>query len=467
MKILKNYKQVRDNVHGFISLSGIACRIIDTPEFQRLRHLHQLGTCFFVYPNATHTRFEHSLGTYHLANRMLMAIRKNIDPVKLNEWLDQVIELKEYCKRTYGDKKHHKLDDYVCELVKIAALCHDIGHGPFSHAFDDFINSVKNNYKNNKEFLHQHENRSLIIFRRIIRNDKVLKTIITESDIEFIESIINPTENHKGFIYQIVSNNFNSIDVDKYDYLTRDSYNLGLKFGFDCSRLTDDVRVINNIICFPEQLYYEIASVFKTRYRLYKQIYTHKVSIATQFMINEIMVLLDPILNIYESIYNIEKFCEFTDSYIISIVKHLYNNIEQFKHNDKKKIRSAYNILDNLNRRNLYKFIGSIVSDKPFDLSFSDIKKIDPDIKCNDIFIHTGKIGFVSGKKDNPLNELYFYKNKNPDVCFQVHPHQKTYLISDTYQEYVYTLYVKDRKNDDLVNKMIGVFEILDKAFKL
>ncbi len=75
--LLKDYKIINDNIHGSITLSKMAWAIVDTPEFQRLRYIKQLSTCYFVYPNAVHTRFEHSLGTYQICKKMLHNLKKN------------------------------------------------------------------------------------------------------------------------------------------------------------------------------------------------------------------------------------------------------------------------------------------------------------------------------------------------------------------------------------------------------
>ena len=111
-------KTVKDPCYNFIDLEDFAVRIIDTPQFQRLRFLRQLGVVFMVYPSSNHTRFEHSLGVYHLTKLSLEHLYTLIPSV---------------------------LTEQVQKIVKIAALVHDIGHGPFSHLFEQIIerNDIK------------------------------------------------------------------------------------------------------------------------------------------------------------------------------------------------------------------------------------------------------------------------------------------------------------------------------------
>jgi HD superfamily phosphohydrolase len=179
-------KTIYDNIHGYIIIKNLALRIIDTPEFQRLRNIKQLGTAHYVFPGAIHTRFEHSIGVYHLAGLLL-------DKLKISQ-------------------PELKLSDRQIELVKIGGLVHDLGHGPFSHMFDDdFIGKMRPNSKYKK-----HEYRSIAMLKHIINKYNI---DINKEEVEFITSLIMPKEDDVGYIYQIISNKVNSIDVDKFDYI--------------------------------------------------------------------------------------------------------------------------------------------------------------------------------------------------------------------------------------------------------
>ena len=433
--MLKETKEIFDPIHGYIKLTNLAQAFIHTQQFQRLRYLHQLGTCHYVFPCATHTRFEHSIGTYYLAGRVLEAIKKNSDAEHLKEYLGLVPELKEYFSR---NQLEPNLDPYVCELIKIAALCHDLGHGPFSHVFDDiFMNTIGSG----KEDLEYHENRSCAFIKYIISKNNKLNKYIGTSEIEFICNLINPHKNNDGFIYQIVSNNLNGIDVDKFDYIQRDTYTLGLKYSIDSDRLISDMKVIDNKICFTLKVHYDIVSVFTTRYRLHKQIYTHKTVISTQYMIRDMMVILNKFINIYDSIFSVEKFTDMTEEYVTTLLKLLYADKNKYSEEQQIEINKAYRLWVRLNERNLYELTTSIVSNDKIDIK-SIQEKFGDSIIC-----YQAKIGFVSGSKTNPLDDVYFYSHKinKEDKCFKITKNNSSYLVSDVYQEYVTMFFVKDK----------------------
>lgn len=432
--MLKETKEIFDQIHGYIKITKLAQIFIHTVQFQRLRYLHQLGTCHYVFPSATHTRFEHSVGTYFLAGKAIESIKKNTDETILSKYLYEIPELKKH----FHDSGYIRLDHHITELIKIAALCHDIGHGPFSHVFDDiFMSSVTTG---KPEELH--EIRSCNIIRYIRDNNKELQNFISEDEINFVCNLINPKKEDTNFIYQIVSNNLNGIDVDKFDYIQRDTYTLGLKYSIDANRIISDMKVIDNKICYSSKVYYDIVSVFTTRYRLHKQIYTHKTVISTQYMINDIILILNKVIDIYNSIFSVVSFTDLTEEYIFTVLKLLYRRKNELTETEKSNIEYAYNLWIRLNERDLYQLVASLVTD-------SKIENLD--YQDHNVIFYQTKIGFVSGSKENPLDNVYFYSHKdNPEVCYKITKdisHNSSHLISDIYQEYITMFFLKD-KND-------------------
>ena len=150
-------------------------------------------------------------------------------------------------------------NDIKC--VRLAGLCHDLGHGPFSHVFDgEFIKRVK------PDLDWSHEDASLMMFEDLINSNGI--NDVSTSDISFIKQLIvgstNPY-NERAFLFDIVANKRNSIDVDKFDYLARDCLNVGIKNSYDSSRLMKFCRVIDNQICYNKNDAFNVYHLFQTR----------------------------------------------------------------------------------------------------------------------------------------------------------------------------------------------------------
>ena len=441
--LILKYKRIFDVVHGDIHISNYACAIIDSSYFQRLRYLHQVGVSYFVFPNANHSRFEHSIGTYYLAGKILDVIKNH----KVNED-HKAHESHEAHEAHESHEAHEALKDLkdlkVCELIKIAALCHDLGHGPFSHVFDDmFLPS-----KNISGKFSKHEYRSGQILESIIKSNEFLRNNIDDSDIEFIKSLINPDKKHSGFIYQIVSNSLNGLDIDKYDYLSRDIKLLGKDMHFDYLRLISEIQIIDNNIGYPKQLYYEIVNLFHTRYQLHKMVYNHKAVIAIQLMMVEIMNNLDNTMNITSSIQNenIDEFCTLTDIYLLNVLEFLYHsyntlnitndNTLNITNDNTLNITNAYNLLLRIKERKLYKLIHS-------ETSIEQIKYDEKYNNKNIYEIYEAKIGYISGNKKNPLDNIYFYNTKDINHKFKINKEDVSKLIPKLYQEHILMIYIK------------------------
>ena len=452
------YKTFHDEIHGYMKISNLACRFIDHKYFQRLRKLKQLGTCDRVFHTASHTRFDHLIGTYSLATKLLDCITTRTKPDTIADYLKSIPELQDYYNRTYSGMA--LLDKYVCELIKIAALTHDIGHGPFSHVFDDvFLPSVKQV----EEQYDLHEERSGLLIEHIIKNDPVLKDIIKPSEIQFIRDVINPKEQHTGFLYQIVSNYLNGLDVDKYDYIMRDSAKAGIGVSFNADRLTNDAYVVENTICYPKQTIYDAFRLYQSRYDMHKSVYTHKMVLSSQFMIAELMTILDPILKISESVNDPDKFAKMTDSYILECLE-TYKSADINLSDEKKElIKKADVILERWNTHNLYVFIDNFTSDKKIPITIEDFKKLetfDPKYQ-DDILIFQSRIGYVSGNKSNPFDNMFVCSPKNNTGEQKLEKIKKTeisHFIPQVYQEFITLVFYKVRGDSEGEKKIKAWF---------
>ena len=181
-------KRIFDPIHGLIEIDKVCISIIDTLEFQRLRDIKQLSVVHYVFPSATHSRFEHSIGVSYLSGKLLRNIRE--------------------CQPELG------ITDMDIQNVTIAGLCHDLGHGPYSHTFDELL-------KDSNSPNRLHDVRSCIILEYIIKKYSI---DINFDNLKKVQDLIHPCGTNslnKRFMYDIVANNNNGIDVDKLDYLKR------------------------------------------------------------------------------------------------------------------------------------------------------------------------------------------------------------------------------------------------------
>lgn len=466
----------KDIIHDSIELSPIAKAIVDTPIFQRLRHLHQLGVCHLIFPNANNNRFEHSIGTYHLAGLVLERLVKNSNHLEINKALVEVNYIRKYllshfemhdCEESIKfllDLNTCLMDDYLIELIKIAGLIHDLGHGPFSHLFDEWIHTINlDNHLKGSEML-EHENRSILLFHKILCNREIifgndeyhLSDFIDEEGFKFIAELINPTSSTPiNFIFQIISNSLNGLDVDKLDYLYRDSFYLGSGNPYDLMRVISHIQIVDKNICFPEKISYDIYKVFRSRYDLHKQYYTHKTTVCIEHMIRDILCNLDPILNITNMIKNnnVDKFIELTDSVILNTAMILkqHQSVYQLY---KKQIDYIQKIINKINTRDIYKCVYSesfyenenISNEAIFNkyknqmvLNNMDDEWIsldNPKIKIVKL-----KIGLLGGNKSHPLDTVYFYNHENKSML--VDKTKISHLMTSLHQEIIYYIICK------------------------
>ena len=217
-------KVIRDPIHDYIELDDLALALIETPQVQRLRRIRQLGFSNLVYPGANHTRFEHSLGVYHLAKHLV----KQVDEQQRNELL-------------------------------AAALLHDIGHGPFSHATEDLImRYTRKSHEDIEEFLRKGE------ISDVLKDYSLSPSAIAEH----IRGETDPG--------QIIHS---EIDVDRMDYLVRDAHYTGVAFG-----LIDHVRLIHELKFNENRLVLNIRglqaaeSLLVSRFLMHPTVYFHHVS---------------------------------------------------------------------------------------------------------------------------------------------------------------------------------------------
>ena len=239
LKRLDETKVLKDPVHSYIHIHyEVIWNCLDSKEFQRLRRIRQLGGDFQVYPTAEHSRFSHSLGVYEIVRRMVTEVKS------------LCVELTEYEK--------------VC--VMLAGLLHDVGHGPFSHAFEHITN-------------HSHEEYTAKIILGNTELNAILRAV-SEKLPQDIVSIIQHTHEN-DILNQIVSG---QLDADRMDYLLRDSYFTATSYGqFDLERILRTMRVRKTnegrkVIVVKYTGIHSVEDYIMARYQMYWQVYYHPVA---------------------------------------------------------------------------------------------------------------------------------------------------------------------------------------------
>ncbi|XP_078336253.1 deoxynucleoside triphosphate triphosphohydrolase SAMHD1-like [Crassostrea virginica] len=442
---LYGVKIVNDPIHGHIEIHPLCVKIMDTPQFQRLRSIKQLGGTYFVYPGAAHNRFEHSIGVSHLAGQLAESLRQRQPNLDISN------------------------TDILC--VQIAGLCHDLGHGPFSHMFDGkFLPKAR------KDKI-KHEDLSLKMFDHLVqRNDlysEFEKHGVTENDRDFIKEQIKGPLKHKsgewpykgrgkekGFLYEIVANKRNGIDVDKWDYFARDCHMLGIKNNFDHERCIKYARVLEVDgelqICSRDKEVGNLYDMFHTRNTLHRRAYQHRVGDIIETMMTEALLLVDEVdsmkipgtngkkRKISETVDDMEAYQKLTDSIF-----------DQILWSTDKKLAKAREIMMNIQKRQLYKCVGQV---RPPDGSTFDkdktveiknkvsriLKDMKSDLQNEDILIHLVFLDY--GMKDkNPIDHVRFYNKGNPNQAIQLKKNEVSDLLPEKFAEQLVRCYCKKR----------------------
>ena len=276
-------KIINDPVYGFITIDDeLILKIIAHPYYQRLRRIHQMAMALLVYPGAVHTRLHHSLGAYHLMRNALHELKnKGVEITQAEE-----------------------------QGAKIAILLHDIGHGPFSHALENVL----------LEKMH-HEAISLMLMKELNKQ--------FDGQLQMALDIFT-NEYPKKFLHQLVSG---QLDVDRMDYLTRDSFFSGVSegvIGYD--RILKMLTVHNGELMVEEKGIYSIEKFLVSRRLMYWQVYLHKTVVCAEQMLVRIIkrakhikaltqMPLNQFINEPVSSVSLEQFCTLDDYDVMAAIK--------------------------------------------------------------------------------------------------------------------------------------------------
>ncbi|KAJ3035053.1 SAM domain and HD [Rhizophlyctis rosea] len=400
-------KVINDPVHGHITLDEVCVAVIDTPQFQRLRELKQLGSAYFVFPGGSHNRFEHSIGVCHLAGELVNHFRSNQPELNITD------------------------SDVKC--VKLAGLCHDLGHGPFSHIFDnEFMPKARPDLK------WHHEKASEDMLEYMVQDNADVRDRITDEELTFIKDLIHgkPRSDYpqakKLYLFEIVANKRNSVDVDKFDYIQRDCHNIGLKPSVDTNRLMMMSHVIDDQICYNRKEADNLYELTATPQQ--KRVYTHKVGKAVEYMVTDLLLAADKHFGISASVDDMSKYIHITDCLLSEIAR-----------STSPELAEARSILHRLKKRDLYRFADTLLLPNPRPSRKIKEEVITPraivgwqkdgeGIREEDVIVEWLTLNYAMGPS-NPVDSVNFFKKWDLKQKFPVKQWEVSGLIPMTFEE--------------------------------
>uniref|UniRef100_A0AAZ1XD57 HD/PDEase domain-containing protein n=1 Tax=Oreochromis aureus TaxID=47969 RepID=A0AAZ1XD57_OREAU len=399
MSYLFFFQVFYDPIHGLLELHPLLVKIIDTPQFQRLRNIKQLGGAYFVFPGASHNRFEHSLGVAYLAGQFAEALSTKQPELNITP------------------------EDILC--VQIAGLCQDLDffcifqREKISVQMFDYLLTANNLHSSMKEYglnVDGQNKSDLVFIKEMIGGP--LNTTETQ------EQFMGRTQD-KYFLYEIVENEKNGIDVDKFDYIARDGYYLGIQSSFDHRRCLMFARVCRvdgiNHICFRDKEVSNLYSMFQTRSLLHRTAYQHKTTRIIEVMIKDALLKAGECIQIEGSkgkICSLSTAIDDMEAYTKLTVNIITEAINSFS----KEMGEAQRLLLKIVSREIYKCLGKMQSEKP-----TMVVTLDYGMKNKD-----------------PINTTYFYTKANPTEAFKIPREQVSKLLPVCFAEKILRVYCKN-----------------------
>lgn len=292
--------EVRDPLYGLIKYEDKEERIMNTRLFQRLRGIKQLALANFVYPGAHHTRFEHSIGVMHLCGRVV---------------------------RELEQREELKLGEDKIKILRLAGLLHDIGHGPFSHVSEQIMDknvdkSILTEYKAHNA----HELMSIIL----IEQNEEIRSILSDEEQNSIITLLQK-QPKRSIEKDIVSG---PLDVDKFDYLRRDSYFAGVEYGkFDLDKVIESMTPVElgrdgTQLGIKEEGIHAIEQILLAKYHMNVQVYQHRIRRITDAMLVRGVEFaleegVEEVKNLYEFNNDFEylsNFIEYDDNALVQVI---------------------------------------------------------------------------------------------------------------------------------------------------
>ncbi|KAL0357933.1 UNVERIFIED_CONTAM: Deoxynucleoside triphosphate triphosphohydrolase SAMHD1 [Sesamum calycinum] len=404
-------KHIHDNVHGNIYIdpfdrdsifrryfgTGFYCISFVAMVMHLQDRVSRYGFSYMVYPGAVHSRFEHSLGVYWLASEAINRLKTY-----------QGLEL--------------DIDRFDTQTVKLAGLLHDLGHGPFSHTFErEFLPRVCNGRK------WSHEEMSLKMIDHVVDEHNI---DIDSESLTRVKEMIIASENgtsksfkEKLFLYDIVANGRNGIDVDKFDYIVRDSRACGLGCNFQFQRVLETMRVIDDEICYRAKEYLTIHKLFAARADLHRMVYMHAKVKAIELMFVDAMTKANDVLCISSYIDEPAEYWKFCNEFAVPKDK-----LEYFKNVTPQDIVCSQN-------------------------------SSHPILHEEDIVVSNVKIDLTRGR-NNPLESISFFKDYESSEKFNIKDDLVSHLLPTSFQDMIVRVYSKKPHLVEAVSEAFENFQL-------
>jgi HD superfamily phosphohydrolase len=342
--------EIRDPIHGYVFATELEQRIIDTEVLQRLRRIRQLAGCHLVYPGGQHSRFEHVIGAMHLAGKAadVLENRPNI-----------------------GFRKED------ATILRLAALLHDVGHGPFSHMFEEVM-------AERTDFTHEDMTKKIVEESEV--GDIVQKYGISKrelSDLAIAKSNIKPR-----YYNDLIGG---GLSVDIMDYLLRDSYFTGVEYGkVDVMRIINSFDTARNKLAIEQAALFAFEALLIARYQMFRAVYFHRTVRAAELMLIKSMVLADKELHLTD--LSLDNYLGLTDEVTLQRIRTMSTNSDR-------ELKRAKELADDYFKRRLLKCVYEKAfqqKDKSLDSIFNqkgvrerlaqDIAN-SADVELNDVYV--------------------------------------------------------------------------------
>ncbi|MEN2498543.1 MAG: hypothetical protein MHMPM18_002829 [Marteilia pararefringens] len=393
--------KIFDPIHGTdIELSDSATAIVKTRHFQRLSRVYQLAPIQWIYPSANHTRLAHSIGVSHLSKKFIIHL------------LDNCEELKHLNVKKYST------------IVEIAGLCHDIGHGPFSHLFESVIRQISPD----KPFHHESCSTALIndmikvygleeVFFAdcgIVKRDiELIKFLILGQKTEYFQMYPEASRKEEAFLFEIISNDKCGLDTDRWDYLMRDTRVLPVSKRFDSQEIRRIARIVfkdeESCVAYSLKNINSVLEVFRMREYMHTNFYSALNSKALHYMLTEALCLASDEPYLFGK--KIRALSDISDDYllVLDLTDDKMLNLIELSESPNEKVQEAKRIIRRIQEMDTYKDMISYEVNHAFNF-----EKFDSDLRKDSYFadkIFALDLNYTNFfMKDSKFDSIVFYE---------------------------------------------------------